>query len=73
MNKTDVLTGRIMQRVIDARIKEKNTNVTVKHGVSDNYNIDQLIHNLFELFPNSAVTLVRLRFGYELSIEVDKM
>ena len=69
MNKTDILTGRIVQRVIDA--KAISSKVIINHGVDYHNNINELIDNLFAFFPNSLITLKKLNFGYELRIEVD--
>lgn len=65
MNKTDVLTGRIVQRVIDQKLSQP-----VVHGVSDEYDINRLISNLFELFPTCSITFQRLTYGYRLEIKV---
>lgn len=70
MNMTDVLTGRIVQRVIDAKAKS-SSRVTIVHGVDDTHNIYKVMDNLFEFFPDSLINLKRLKFGYELRIEVD--
>lgn len=70
MNRTDVLTGRIVQRVIDAKTST-SSRVIIKHGVDNSHNIDELMDNLFEFFPDSLIALKKLNFGYELRIEVD--
>lgn len=70
MNRTDVLTGRIIQRVIDAKAKS-SSRVTIVHGVDNGHNIDYLMDNLLKFFPDSLINLKRLNFGYELRIEVD--
>ena len=70
MNMTDVLTGRIVQRVIDAKAKS-SSRVVVNHGVDNSRDIDKLMDNLFEFFPDSLIALKKLKFGYELRIEVD--
>lgn len=64
MNKTDVLTGRIVQRVIDQKLSQP-----VVHGVSDEHDINRLISNLFELFPTCSITFQRLSYGYRLEIK----
>ena len=64
MNKTDVLTGRIVQRVVDQKLSQP-----VVHGVSDEYDINRLISNLFELFPTCSITFQRLTYGYRLEIK----
>ena len=69
MNNTDVLTGRIIQRVIDTKLKG-NTEASIIHGVSDHHNIGRLLENLFGYFPDCEITLKRLTFGYELNIKV---
>ena len=70
MNRTDILTGRIIQRVIDAKAKS-SSRVVVNHGVDNSHDIDKLMDNLFEFFPDSLIALKKLKFGYELRIEVD--
>lgn len=70
MNRTDVLTGRIVQRVIDAKAKS-SSRVTIVHGVDNSHNIKELKDNLFELFPDSLISVKYLKYGYELRIEVD--
>lgn len=70
MNRTDILTGRIVQRVIDAKAKS-STRVSIVHGVDNSHNIDKLMDNLFEFFPDSLITLKKLKYGYELRIEVN--
>lgn len=69
MKNTDILTGRIIQRVIDAKLKG-NKEVNINHGVSNPHNLNRLLDNLFEYFPDSQITLKRLAFGYELNIKV---
>lgn len=70
MNRTDVLTGRIVQRVIDARAKS-SSRVVIVHGVDNSHNIDKLMDNLFEFFPDSLIAFKNLKYGHELRIEVD--
>ena len=70
MNRTDVLTGRIVQRVIDAKAKS-SSRVSVNHGVDNSHNIDELMYNLFVYFPNSLISLKKLKYGYDLRIEVN--
>ena len=65
MKRTDILTGRIVQRVLDERTKN-NSKITIIHGVDNQCNIERLINNLFELYPSSQITLSKLNFGYEL-------
>ncbi len=69
MNMTDVLTGRIVQRVISAKTKDC-TIVRVIHGVDYTHDIKRLIDNLYEFFPNSSIELRKLNFGYSLAINV---
>jgi hypothetical protein len=69
MNRTDVLTGRIVQRVIDAKTKDCAT-VKVVHGVDYTHDIKRLVNNLYKFFPNSSIELRKLNFGYHLSITV---
>ena len=70
MNMTDVLTGRIVQRVLDAKAKS-SSGVKIVHGVDNSHDVDKLMDNLFEFFPDSLIALKKLKFGYELRIEVD--
>lgn len=70
MNRTDVLTGCIVQRVLDA-MNESTSKVIIKHGVDYGYDINKLMNNLFEFFPDSLIALKKLKYGYELRIEVD--
>ena len=70
MKQTDILTGRIIQRVLDKAKKEVISEVSVIHGVNDHHNIERLINNLFEYFPDSTIALQKLKFGYELKITV---
>jgi hypothetical protein len=73
MNMTDVLTGRIVQRVLDG-MNERTSNdikVVVVHGVDKSHNILELTNNLWWYFPNSEITYKKLNYGYELKIEVD--
>ena len=70
MNYTDVLTGRIVQRVLEAK-KEMSSKVSVVHGVDNSHNINILTNNLSKFFPGSTITLKKLKYGYELRIEVD--
>ena len=70
MKKIDILTGRIIQRVIDAKLKG-NREVNIRHGVDMYCNIERLINNLFEYFPNCNITLKQLAFGYELQIKAE--
>ena len=70
MNMTDILTGRIVQRVLD-EMNEKSK-VTVVHGVDKSHNLSELMKNLWWYFPDSSITFKKLKFGYELRIEVDR-
>ena len=72
MNNTDILTGRIVQRVLDGMNERpsRNLKVTVVHGVDNSKNLSQLMHNLWTYFPDSSITLKKLNYGYELRIEV---
>ena len=68
MNRTDVLIGRIVQRMIDAKAKS-SSRVTINHGVDNSHNINYLVNNLSKFFPDSLITLKKLKYGYELIIE----
>lgn len=70
MNMTDVLTGRIVQRVLD-EMSEK-LKATVVHGVDKSHNLSELMKNLWFYFPDSSITFKKLKFGYELRIEVNQ-
>ena len=65
MKRTDILTGRIVQRVLDERTKN-DSKITIIHGVDNQYNIERLVNNLFELYPTGEITLKKLNFRYEL-------
>ena len=67
---TDILTGRIVQRVLD-EMSEK-PKVTIIHGVDKSHNLLELMKNLWRHFPDSSITFKKLKFGYELKIEVEK-
>ena len=69
MNMTDVLTGRIVQRVISAKTKNCDM-VKVVHGVDYTHDIKRLADNLFKFFPNSSIEFRKLNFGYNLTITV---
>ena len=73
MNYTDVLTGRIVQRVLDGMNERLSNNlkVTVVHGVDKHHNLSELMDNLWWHFPDSSITFKKLKYGYELRIEVD--
>ena len=66
---TDILTGRIIQRVMEAKSKG-DTEVDINHGVSKSHNTNRLLRNLSEYFSDGKFTLKRLPFGYELNIKV---
>lgn len=70
MNMTDVLTGRIVQRVLD-ELSER-PKVTIVHGVDKSHNLSELMNNIWWYFPDSSITFKKLKFGYELKIEVEK-
>lgn len=70
MNRTDFTTGRIVQRVVDAKAKS-SSRVVIVHGIDNKSDAHKLIDNLFEFFPDGLITLKKLNFGYELKIEVD--
>lgn len=72
MNRTDVLTGRIVQRVLDARDENRESSrVVIKHGVDYKHSVYRLMDNLFEFFPDALISFKECNFGYELRIEVD--
>lgn len=70
MNMTDVLTGRIVQKVLDEM--NKKPKVTIIYGVDESHNLLELMNNLWWYFPDSSITFEKLKFGYELKIEVEK-
>ena len=68
--RTDITTGRIIQRVLDAMSKGSASEVVITHGVDWSQNIGRLINGLYDYFPNSEITLKKLTFGCELKIKV---
>ena len=70
MKQTDILTGRIAQRVYETMRKKEVSESLIRHGISNQYDIRRLVDNLFELFPDSKIKLQKLPFGYELTIHV---
>ena len=70
MNMTDILTGRIVQRVLDEM--SERPKVIIVHGVDRSHNLSELMKNLWWHFPDSSITFKKLKFGYELKIEVEK-
>lgn len=68
MKNTDILTGRIVEKLISK--SNSVSEASMWYGVSSNINIERLINNLFEFFPDSKITLKKLPFGYELNIRV---
>lgn len=73
MDYTDILTGRIVQRILDGMDERPNKNlkVTVIHGVDKSHNLLELMNNLWFYFPDSSITFRKLKYGYELRIEVE--
>ena len=69
MNMTDVLTGRIVQRVLDSMNKNPYK-ITVVHGIDKTHNLSQLMNNLWSYFPNASIAFKKLNYGYELKIEI---
>lgn len=71
MKNTDILTGRIIQRVLNAKSNNADE-VFIRHGIGNaaNISIERLIKNLFDYFPDSKITFQKLQFGYELVIRV---
>lgn len=67
MKNTDILTGRIVQKILSSKLNSADE-ASVYYGVSSDINIERLINNLFEFFPDSKITLKKLQFGYELNI-----
>lgn len=70
MKRTDILTGRIVQRVLSAKSNNGISEIVINHGVDNQYNIRRLVDNLFEYFPDSEITFKKLKYGYELKIKV---
>lgn len=68
--KTDITTGRIVQRVLDAASKGSVSEIVITHGVDWTQSVERLINNLYEYFPDSEITLKKLNFGYELKLKV---
>ncbi len=69
MKNTDILTGRIVQRILSSKLNNADE-VSVRYGIGSDINIERLINNLFEFFPDSKITFKKLQFGYELKIRV---
>lgn len=67
INKTDVLTGQIVQKVLDARFYGK---CSVIYGVGNFFDIERLLNNLLYYFPECSIELKKLDFGYELRITI---
>lgn len=70
MKRTDILTGRIIQRILTTKSDNDIPEVVVVHGVDEYHNIERLVDNLFEYFKDSEITLKKLKYGYELKIRV---
>lgn len=70
MKRTDILTGRIIQRILSTKSDKDIAEVVVVHDVDEYHNIERLIDNLFEYFSNSEITLKKLEYGYEIKIKV---
>lgn len=70
MNITDVLTGRIIQRVLDEKSRNDISEIVVVHGVEKSHDIARLVDNLFEYFPRSEITFKKLNYGYELWLKL---
>lgn len=70
MKRTDILTGRIIQRILSTKSDNDISEIVVVHGVDEYHNIERLIYNLFEYFADSEITLKKLKYGYELKIKV---
>lgn len=69
MNRTDVLTGRIVQRILDG-MNENPNKVTVVHGIDETHNLSELMRNLWLNFPDASITFRQLKYGNELKIEI---
>lgn len=70
MKRTDILTGRIIQRILSAKSDNDISEISIVHGVDEYHNIERLIDNLFEYYPDSEIILKKLKYGYELKIKV---
>ena len=70
MKRTDILTGRIIQKILTTKSDNDISEVVVVHGVDEYHNIERLVDNLFEYFKDSEITLKKLKYGYELKIRV---
>lgn len=69
MKNTDILTGRIVQKILSSKL-DNIGEASACYGVGSDINIARLVNNLFEFFPDGKITLKKLRFGYELNISV---
>ena len=70
MKRTDILSGRIIQRILTTKSDNDVSEITIVHGVNEYHNVERLVDNLFEYFPNSEITFKKLKYGYELKIKV---
>ena len=64
MKRTDILTGRIIQRILTTKSDNDVSEITIVHGVDEYHNVERLVDNLFEYFPNSEITFKKLKYGY---------
>lgn len=72
MNKTDVLTGRIVQRVLDTMNTDEETEVRIVYEVDYTYSVSRLVNNIWEHFPDASITLDRIECGYHMEIFMPK-
>ena len=70
MNKTDITTGRIIQRIIDSRC-EGSPKTIITHGVSNQCDVYKIIDYILNQLPNCVISIKRLKFGYELKFEIE--
>lgn len=70
MKRTDILTGRIIQRILSTKSDNDISEIVIVHGVDEYHNVERLVDNLFEYFPDSEITFKKLKYGYELKIKV---
>ena len=70
MNKTDITTGRILQRIIDAKL-EGLPKTIITHGISDECNVYKIIAYFLDIYRDCIITIKRLKHGYELKFEIE--
>lgn len=70
MNYTDILTGRILQKIDEEKYRTKYWKV--RYVISKSHNPGYLINNLLEFYTEAQIILTPLPTGYELVITQDE-